>query len=521
LAKTLLINPSYRDSYGSAKASIVDPIFPTLSLLTIAASAEERQHDVYILDLSYEQYDCKKVQDAVFRYKPDVVGVTATTPLFNQARDISVLVKAISKKILVIAGGAHVSALPYESLQESMLDAVVVGEGDATFAEIMDGKPFAGVLGIHFRDADGVIRRTSPRPFLQNLDELPMPAWHLYDSENYRNRVSRLLVKRPPATMAEFSRGCVYKCDFCASKNTMALGYRKKSPARCAEEVRRMYECGYREFLLADDIFTSDAAWALEVSEAIAETGVKMVWTCTNGIRVESADEKLFMAMRNAGCYRVAFGFESGNDEVLKRFGKGGKASLAKGREAVAAARAAGIDTAGFFMVGLSPDTESTMQQTIDYARTLPLDFLKFGIAIAFPGTPMFKEYRQKGLVRSYDWDEYFIYSEEPLFAHPNLSFQVVKKYMNRAYWRTVVANPAFVLRRVWRGIRTGEFFWDLYYFIRFFFSPSTSAATHSARYYSKESWPTFRFETNQITLYPARPAGNKISKEMVDGVQV
>jgi anaerobic magnesium-protoporphyrin IX monomethyl ester cyclase len=521
VAKALLINPSYRDSYGSAKASIVDPIFPTLSFLTIAAAAEQRGHQVRILDLSYEQYDYRKVKDAVLDYQPDVVGVTATTPLFNQARDISVLVRALSKEIVLIAGGSHVSALPNESLQESMLDAVVVGEGDFTFAEIMDGKPFAEVAGIHYRDADGLIRRTGPRPFLQNLDDLPMPAWHLYKAENYRHRVSRLLVKHPPATMAEFSRGCVYKCDFCASKNTMALGYRKKSPARCAEEVRVMYECGYREFLLADDIFTSDTDWAFEVSEAIAATGVKMSWTCTNGIRVESANAKLFSAMHKAGCYRVAFGFESGNDEVLKQFGKGGKASLAKGREAVAAARAAGIDTAGFFMVGLSPDTESTMQQTIDYARTLPLDFLKFGVAIAFPGTPMFREYREKGLIRSYDWDEYFIYSEEPLFAHPNLSFSVVKKYMNRGYWRAVVTNPSFILRRVWRGIRTGEFAMDLYYFIRFFLSPSTSAATHSALYYAKNEWPVFDFERNQITWYPPRPAANKVSEEMADGVRV
>src|SRR6185312_3114816 len=101
-----------------------------------------------------------------------------------------------------------------------------------------------------YRAADGSLQRTGPRPFIQNLDDLPMPAWHLYDSTNYRHRVSRLLVRHPPATTAEFSRGCVYKCDFCASKNTMALGYRKKSPERCAAEVVRMHELGFREFML-------------------------------------------------------------------------------------------------------------------------------------------------------------------------------------------------------------------------------------------------------------------------------
>lgn len=95
--------------------------------------------------------------------------------------------------------------------------------------------------------------------------------------------------------MAEFSRGCVFKCDFCASKITMALGYRKKSPERCAAEVKRMYELGFREFMLADDIFTSDQRWAVKVCEAIAATRVDMAWSCTNGIRVESADDELFL----------------------------------------------------------------------------------------------------------------------------------------------------------------------------------------------------------------------------------
>ena len=203
-----------------------------------------------------------------------------------------------------------------------------------------------------------------------------------------------------------------------------------------------MAKFGYREFALADDIFTSDPAWAKQVSQALIETGIDMAWTCTNGIRVESADAELFRVMRAAGCYRVSFGFESGNDAVLKAFGKGGKASIEKGCEAVKLTRGAGIDTNGYFMLGLSPDTESTMTDTIEYARKRSLDMMKFGISIAFPGTPMFKEYRQKGLVRSYNWDEYFIYTTKALFAHPNLSFDKVTEFAGKAYWRAVLTNP-------------------------------------------------------------------------------
>lgn len=520
MSRILLINPSYRDSYGSAKASIIDPIFPTLGLLTIAAIAEKHRHQVQILDLSYEQYDYRVVHNKIKSYRPDIIGITSTTPLMNQLRDISVLAKSISKDILVVGGGSHVTALPKESLRESMLDMVVVGEGDITFAEIIDGISPKNILGIHYRNGENIIA-TSPRPFIQNLDDLPMPAWHLYQSADYKNKISRLLAKSPPLTMAEFSRGCVFKCDFCASKNTMALGYRKKSPERCAEEVKVMHSFGYREFALADDIFTSDPRWAEEVSLSIMMTGLKMAWSCTNGIRVESANPNLFRTMRKAGCYRVAFGFETGNNNVLKMFGKGGKATIERGREAVKMARKAGINTVGYFMLGLSPDTEETMLDTINYARSLSLDMMKFGIAIAFPGTPMFKEYRQKNMIRSYNWDDYFIYSERPLFSHPKLDFKKVHEFARLAYRRAVLTNPAFIFRRLWYGIRTAEFFWDIYYFFKFITAPPINSKTHSAIYFGRDQWPTYDFKTQPIIFYPVRLATNKSSEESEQGTVI
>lgn len=500
MARVLLVNPSYQGSYGSAKASIVNPIHPTLGLATIAAVARERGHHVKIHDMSWRQYDYREIQAEILNFKPDIVGITATTPLMNQLRDISVLVKDISIDIRAFGGGAHPSALPEETLRESKLDAVFVGEADFSFAEACDGRPYGEIQGIFYRRGEEILT-TGLRPPVANLDDLPMPAWDLYETKLYRKEASRLLIKSPPATMAEFSRGCVFTCDFCASKITMALGYRKKSPERCAEEARQLQRLGFREFMLADDIFTSDQQWAVRVCEAIIRCGVKINWSCTNGIRVESADEKLFQALRKAGCYRVSFGFESGNDEVLKKFGKGGKASVEQGKKAVSLARKAGIDTNGYFMLGLSPDNEKTMEETIEFARHLPLDMLKFGTTIAFPGTPMFREYLEKGMIKSFEWDEYHIYTDRPLFAHPRLTYETISKYMERAYRRTLITNPAYILRRIRRGIRTHEFFWDLYYFLKFVFMPAQNKAV-PAKYYARDRWPVCDFRR-----YPPKPA--------------
>ena len=126
--KILLINPSYSPSYGGSKVGIVNPIAPTLGLATIAATAVQRGHIVEILDMSWRPYNFEEIRDRILQSKPDIVGVTATTPLMNQLRDISVLVKDISEKIIVVAGGPHPSALPEETLRESMLDALFVNK---------------------------------------------------------------------------------------------------------------------------------------------------------------------------------------------------------------------------------------------------------------------------------------------------------------------------------------------------------------------------------------------------------
>jgi len=276
----------------------------------------------------------------------------------------------------------------------------------------------------------------------------------------------------------------------------MALGYRKKSPERCAEEVKYLSSLGFREFWLADDIFTSDQKWAGEVSDAISRTKVNMHWTCNNGIRVESADEDLFNKMSKAGCYRVSFGFESGNDEVLKGFGKGGKATVEQGRIAVKKARAAGLQTNAYLMLGLSCDDENTMLDTIEFARTLPVDLLKFGLAIAFPGTEMFDNYVKKGLVKSYDWDKYVVYSDEQLFVHENLSYDTLQYYMKYAYKRAVTLNPGFTIRRFLNALKNGNFLSDVYHGFLFVVMPSVSTKNTSV-YATQGQWPQYDFLKN------------------------
>ena len=193
MSKVLLINPSYLRTYGGTQAGIANPVFPILSLAALGGVAKSKGHQAQILDLSYRSYDPDMLRALIAREKPDVVGITATTPLMNQLRDISFLVKDVSKSILTLGGGAHASALPRESMQESNLDAVVCGEGDLTFGDILDGKPLTDIGGIYWRNGDQIVANPS-RPLVGFLDDLPIPAWELYGSDSKR-RVTRYLAR--------------------------------------------------------------------------------------------------------------------------------------------------------------------------------------------------------------------------------------------------------------------------------------------------------------------------------------
>ena len=176
MTRVLLINPSYAGTYGSAKAALSTPIYPTLGLTTVAAEALRRGHKVSVLDLSDRPYDWTLIRSTILEARPDIVGITATTPLMNQLRDIAVLCKDISPEILVVGGGAHISALPFESMQESHLDLALTGEADSTFGELCDGHDPKTTRGLYYRDSGGNIVYTGDRPLIENLDDLPMPA---------------------------------------------------------------------------------------------------------------------------------------------------------------------------------------------------------------------------------------------------------------------------------------------------------------------------------------------------------
>jgi anaerobic magnesium-protoporphyrin IX monomethyl ester cyclase len=468
MSRVLLINPSYKVTYKSTMARFGVPFYPVLSLATIIPKVKESGHEVQVMDLCYEDFNLPLIEERIRTWKPDIVGLTGTTPLFSQIRTIAQTAKKISPSIITVGGGAHCSAVPELALEEAGFDYVCFGDGDFTLAQIANGRNPADILGVVRRDGAGHIVRNAPSGWLKDLDELPYPSWDEFNLAQYERYWSRLIARRRPVAFFETTRGCVFSCNYCGSKNTVGRGFRKKSVARVIDELKYNVRHGFREFFIVDDIFTTDVPRVKEICEGIVREKLDIAWSCANGIRVDSGDQEMFHLMKRAGCYKVAFGFESGDDRVLKEFGKGGKATVEAARGTVRLARNAGLDVFGFFMVGLLQDTEESMAKTIELGRNLETDVLKISISVPFPGTPMYAELKSKGLLNQFDWDKYNVYNPQRLYQHPTLKWETIERFYKLAYRRMVLTNPSFYWRRFWHGLKTGEFLYDIYYFLRF-----------------------------------------------------
>lgn len=471
MAKILLINPSWGSVYKNPVHSITAAFFPSLTLAMVAAQLRNNGNKVEILDLSFRSFDPDFVLSYCRETSPDIVGFTATTALFPQVIRLSTKIKELSKSIFTIGGGSHCSALPERSIMEANLDAVCVGEGDFTLAEIASGIPLKDVSGLAYKDDSGAIKTNLPRAWIEDLDRLPMPAWDLFDPKVYLKLTSHLMVKRPPGVYFETTRGCVYHCNYCANIALQGNRLRKKSVERVIEEIKYMKSFGFNEFCLTDNLFTTDVNRTKEICRRIVNERIDMVWQCHSGIRVDAGDQEMFDLMHKAGCYKVAFGFETGSDEILKGFGKGGGASISRALEVARMARKAKIDVLGYFMIGLLNDTEETMRQTIEFGRKMPMDLVKISYCTPFPGTPMFKELYEKNYLTIGNWERYNAYRTQDFFKHPNLDSGTVDKYYKLAYRRMVYTNPSFIFRRLVRAICKNELIYEVYYFIKFLFS--------------------------------------------------
>lgn len=453
MANIMLINPDYYEAiFSKSKVrSAISPGTPSLGLACIAAPLLEKKHNVKILNLNLVEKPDEYLQETVREFKPDLVGLTSTTPLIKRVYRLAELIKKIDSAIGIVVGGPHPSALPKDVLAESRIDCAVTGEGDFIFRSIVENGISAATPNIAYKKDGKVIVSEKQDDFIGDLDTLPFPAYELFDIKKYRQPL--ISSRTAPVGYLETSRGCYGRCIFC-NKNIHGHRMRMKSPDRVIEEIKRMLSLGFKEIHIIDDIFTANMKRAYEICDKIIKNKLNFPWYPRGGIRVDRVSPELLRIMKKAGCYRIPFGVESGSQRLIDVVKK--DISLEEAERAVAMAKKEGLETECYFMLGLPTETEDDIKKTIDFSIKLDPDYAKFAITIPLPGTKMFEEMQARGQIKTRDWDKYnFAISPKELYDHDTLSWETIEKYYNISH-RKFYFRPAYLFRMVTKTIANG-----------------------------------------------------------------
>jgi anaerobic magnesium-protoporphyrin IX monomethyl ester cyclase len=422
---------------------------PSLGLAYLAAVSEQRGHDIRVLDMETEATPLRQV---VEDHPPDVIGITATTIQIESAWRIAGELKRSTNAIIVL-GGSHPTVLPEESVQRPEVDVVVRGEGESTWVELCDrlekGASLEDLQGITYA-RDGEVVHNPDRPPIEDVDSLPFPAFHLFLMDRYSNLQPTLDHVDGPSYPILSSRGCPYRCNYCSQ--ILPRVWRARSAESVVSEWRWLVkDLEAAEIGVLDDSFNIDRQRVLDICDLIIAEGLNHVpWIMINGIRANLADEELLGRMREAGCIRTAFGVESGNqrilDEVIHK-----QLTLDQVRSAFKAAKKVGMETIGFFIIGLPGETEETMEDTIRFACELDPIVANFSMATPFPGTQMYDQVLEQGRLLVHDWHEFAFFENKAQFETDEMPAELVERKWREAY-RRFYLRPHRVARTLLRS---------------------------------------------------------------------
>lgn len=378
---------------------------PPLGLLYLAAMLEKNNISVQVLDAALINLSLEQTFSKIKDISPKIVGITVCTPDYSIIDKFTFLLKKEIPGLNIVLGGPHPTLDPEGVLSSEHVDFVVRGEGEYIFSElctsILNGElsQLASIQGLSYR-ANCEIVNNPDRPLINNLDELPLPARHLVPLMKYRN-YGRVYKRKPVGVMIS-SRGCPLQCIFCAHE-IFGNRYRFMSAKRMIEEIKLLQEnYGVREILFREDNFTANRKRAFEFCDIIIKEKIDITWMCLAD--ANSITEPLAKKMKEAGCWHIGIGVESGNQKIQKVLRK--NLNLDHVKDVFNFLHKAGLKTLAFFMIGNFADTAETVKQTIYYAKSLNTDFAIFTITAPFPKTELFDMAVRDHLITNFRLDQ-------------------------------------------------------------------------------------------------------------------
>ena len=367
---------------------------PPIDLLYAAAAFEAAGCEVRLKDYPGDEQGWEAFENNLRAFAPQALLLSITTPSLENDLEAARRAKAIDKGMLTIAKGAHFNTLDVATLERHPdLDAVLRGEYENTCRQLGEGRARDRILGMTWRDETGLIYRNDDRPFETDLDSITFPARHLANNALYRRpdngRMQTTLVT---------NRGCPYQCIYCLAAQVSGTRNRYRSVPNVVAEIRECVERhGIRDFLFRSDLFTQNRKWVVDLCRAILDEGLDIEWACNS--RVDTIDPETLDWMRRAGCWIIAYGVESGDQETLDRIGK--KTKIENAYQAIAMTRAARIRSSIYLLMGLPWDTPELIDKQIAFAKDLDPDILEIFYVYPFPGTPLYDLCVAEGLIKA------------------------------------------------------------------------------------------------------------------------
>ena len=436
--KILLINPA---PTGTLKATGV--LFPPLGLLYIAAYVEKEGHEVVVQDLAVR----KKGEGIVFN-KNDIVGISTDTTRHRQALQLAKRAKASG--CTVVMGGPHPGYVDKEILSTQRVDFIVHGEGEITFSELVaalqknEGK-FHDIEGISFL-SNGQIVRTPPRPFIENLDSLPLPARHLIHMDDYR----RTNFGGRGITPLITSRGCPFQCAFCSSSHFWGKKVRMRSVEAILKELEEIYHrYHFNAVAFVDDTFNVLSKRVIEICHGMIEKKLDFWWWCLSRIDLLVRNEEMIREMVRAGAKSVFIGVESSNSRTLEELKKG--VDVKSTVRAVEMLKKNGLEIHASYILGGLHETAKTIHDTIRFAKRLDTNVAQFSILTPYPGTAIFEQVRDRIFKWRSPWS--FFDMQHLVFKHDHLSFIRMEWLVLKAHFLYYTRSKK-AIQDIWHHIK-------------------------------------------------------------------
>ncbi|MEW5747082.1 MAG: radical SAM protein [Nitrospirota bacterium] len=442
-----LVIPSWvpEDIFSSKTASSQINYWQPLGTLYVAALLKQAGHEVVFLNGAFMTHQA--VLEALKGFDPGFVGLYSTTFGWDKAKKTAEEVRRIfGSSVLITAGGPYPIAVQEKCLEDAgpVIDAVVTGEGEYTTLEIVErleaGRSLEGVYGCVYREG-GRIVKNPPRPLIADLDALPFPARELLgDAMQYIPPPATY--RRKPVAVVMTSRGCNRQCIYCFQiDKTRKSGIRCRSVDNVLAEIEHCLAQGYREIKFIDDTLAADYDRAMRLAQEIKRRKLDFTWfasACVNQV-----DKPLLRAFREAGCWAILLGAESGVQKNLNTIRKG--TTLEQIRKAVKAAQDVGLRVSTPFMFGIPGETFEEGLQTIEFALDLDPDIANFHAITPFPGTHLYDNLDRYGTMSDELSD--FTYQGAAFIPHTMTRDDILR--LRRIAFKRFYARPSFILKRV------------------------------------------------------------------------